>query len=181
MRKFHLFVSSVLIPVALAVPRLAEEQAAVIYSQNSEANGFFLKAREYAAKSDPRTGGKLANAREAIKLFKQAVAKDPLFALAYVEMSRAWLSLGYSDPDGAKNEEILPPGRAALLKALELDPRLPEAHLGLAALYYSVDFDWSRAEQEYKAALELTAGQRAYSCQLRFVPEFDGSVQGGSR
>src|SRR6266550_9118140 len=135
MKKHSLAVSYVVLTAVLICPSLAQKgPSAAVYSQNREANALFLKAREYSGKSDPRTGGKLANAREAIKLFEQAVQKDPRFALAYVELSRAWLSLGYSDPDGATNEEILPPARAAAVKAVELDPKLPEAHLGLASL-----------------------------------------------
>ena len=87
-----------------------DASAGSVYSQNHEANELFLKAREFAKKGDPRVpGGALANAREAIKVYEQAVKKDPQFALAYVEMSRAWLSLGYSDPDGLPNEQIIPP------------------------------------------------------------------------
>ncbi len=134
MKKRSLIVSYVVLTSVFICPSLAQKGPSAVYSQNPEANALFLKAREYSGKSDPRTGGKLANAREAIKLFEQAVQKDPSFALAYVELSRAWLSLGYSDPDGATNEEILPPARAAAVKAVELDPKLPEAHLGLASL-----------------------------------------------
>ena len=169
MKKHSLIVSYVVLTAVVVCPSFAQKGPSAVYSQNPEANALFLKAREYYGKSDPRTGGKLANAREAIKLFEQAVQKDPSFALAYVELSRTWLSLGYSDPDGATNEEILPPARAAALKAVELDPKLPEAHLGLASLSYSVDFDWDRAEREYKLALQLqpdnariNAGYAAY-------------------
>src|SRR3712207_6218433 len=68
--------------------------AAAPFSQSPEANELFLQAREYYGKSDPRTGGRLAHAREAIRLYEQAVKKDPQFALAYLELSRAWLRLG---------------------------------------------------------------------------------------
>lgn len=130
--------------------------AAVLYSQNAEANELFLKARDYYNKSDPRMiGGKLANAREAIKLYEQAVRKDPRFALAFVEMSRAWLRLSYSDPDGLSNKEVLPHAKAALVKALALDKNMGDAHLALAALYYSIEYNWEKAEREYKLALQL--------------------------
>ena len=56
---------------------------AIPYSRNAEANELFLKAREYFNKRDPRTGGALANAREAIRLYEQASQTDPKFALAY--------------------------------------------------------------------------------------------------
>ena len=52
----------------------AQPAAPAVYSQNPEANELFLKAREFYSKSDPRVaGGKLANARAAIKLYEQAV------------------------------------------------------------------------------------------------------------
>jgi hypothetical protein len=88
MKKHSLAVSYVVLTVVLICPSLAQKgPSAAVYSQNPEANALFLKAREYSGKSDPRTGGKLANAREAIKLFEQAVQKDPRFALA-VEVRR---------------------------------------------------------------------------------------------
>jgi tetratricopeptide (TPR) repeat protein len=153
----------------------------IIYSKSPEANELFLKAREFFNKSDPRVaGGKLANAREAIKLYEQAVKKDPKFALAYVELSRAWLSLGYSDPDGASNAEILPPARAALVKALALNNKLTEAHLTLAALYYNTDFDWKKAELEYKLALKLAqnnaTAHRNYAAYLGSMGRFEEAL-----
>jgi hypothetical protein len=77
-------------------------------TRNIKANELFLKAREYFNKRDPRTGGALAIAREAIALYEQAVKADPQFALAFVELSRAWMTLGFSNPDGMTNKELLP-------------------------------------------------------------------------
>ena len=156
-------------------------EAPAIYSKDAEANALFLKARESFSKSDPRVaGGKLANAREAIKLYELAIEKDPKFALAYVELSRAWLQLGYSDPDGLSNREILPPARAALLKALEIDSKLVDAHRALAGLYYSADYDWPSAEREYKLALDLApsnpAGHVAYAGYLSSMGRFDEAL-----
>ena len=158
-----------------------QSEPAAVYSQDPEANALFLRAREYYNKSDPRVaGGKLANAREAIKLYEQAVQKDPKFALAYVELSRAWLQLGYSDPDGLSNKEILPPARTALLKALELDSSLVDAHRGLAGLYYSAEYDWEKAEREYKLVLQLApsnpAGHIAYAGFLNSMGRFEEAL-----
>jgi tetratricopeptide (TPR) repeat protein len=127
--------------------------AAVVYSQNAEANELFLKARDYYNKSNPRTGGTLANAREAIKLYEAAVKRDPKFALAYVGLSRAWMRLGYSVPGGMTNKELLPHAKSAALKALELDKNLLDAHLVLAGIYFNIEFDWEKAEREYKLAV----------------------------
>jgi tetratricopeptide (TPR) repeat protein len=152
-----------------------------VYSKNPEANELFLKARELYGRSDPRiAGGKLANAREAIKLYQQAVKIDPKFALAYVELSRAWLQLGYSDPDGLSNNEIFPPAKAALLKALALDKNLAEAHRVLAALYYNVEYNWESAEREYKFVLQLapksSAAHLGYANYLNSMGRFDEAI-----
>ena len=152
-----------------------------VYSQNQEANELFLKARELAKKGDPRVpGGELVHAREAIKVYEEAVAKDPHFALAYVDMSRAWLSLGYSDPDGLSSDQIIPPAKAALLKALALDPNLPETHVALAALYYNLEYDWEKAAAEYKRALALrpdnAAAHMSYAAYLGSMGRFDEAV-----
>ncbi len=63
-----------------------QSTAAIVYSQSPDANDLFLRAREYLKKSNPRIGGLLANTREAIRLFEQAVEKDPKFA-AYISIS----------------------------------------------------------------------------------------------
>jgi tetratricopeptide (TPR) repeat protein len=158
-----------------------QANAGTVYSQNPEANELFLKAREYLNKSDPRiAGGKLANAREAIKLYEQAVKKDPKFALAFVELSRAWLQLGYSDPDGLSTREILPPAKAALLKALALDNNLADAHRALAGLYYNIEYDWEKAEREYKLVLHLAPNNATahlgYAAYLASMGRFDEAL-----
>ena len=48
--------------------------------------------------------------------------------------------------------------RAAARKSLEIDPRLAEGHVALAAIIEAYDWDWSGAEREYKRALQLSPG-----------------------
>src|SRR5271167_2946810 len=119
----------------------AQGNANIVYSHNDDANALVAQGKVLLAHSDPRVGGSFANAREAIKLFEQAVSKDPTLAIAYVDMARAWLRLGYSNPGGAPNSEILPPTKAALAKAVALDPNLPDGHLMLAAVAYNIDYE----------------------------------------
>ena len=156
------------------------QKQAVVYSQNPEANKLFLKARDYFHKSDPRTGGTLANAREAITLYEQAVKKDPNFALAFVELSRAWVGLGYSDPDGMTNKELLPHAKAAALKAVALDQKMSDAHLALAGVYYSVEYDWENAEREIKLAIQLAPNSadahERYAAYLGSMGRFDEAL-----
>jgi tetratricopeptide (TPR) repeat protein len=135
--------------------------ATMVYSQNPGANNLFLRAREYLTKGDPRIGGPLADTREAIRLFEQALEKDPKFALAYVEISRAWMQLAYSVPGGVTNTEALPHAKAAALKAVALDENLPAAHLALASVHFDFEHDWRKAEREHELVLRLSPNDAA--------------------
>jgi len=88
----------------------------------------------------------------AIGLFQQALTHDPNDALAYSGLADAYYSLSteYRAP-----LEVMPKAKAAAAKAIQLDDALAEAHasLGYVALFF--DWDWDRAEHEFRRALEL--------------------------
>jgi len=118
-------------------------------TQNQEAYDLFLRAR---ALGD--TVG-FASRREIIdrvvSLYEQAVAKDPGFTLAYVELTRWHGTLywfGHLDPTPARRARA----KAALDAALRLDPDLPETRLALGNYSYFCENDWARALAEYSAA-----------------------------
>jgi len=90
----------------------------------------------------------------AIADFKQAIKKDPGYALAYAGLADAYIELGNPQWGGDSPKETLADARAAATKALELDSSLAEAHFSLAqTLEY--DWDWPGAEKEYRQALRL--------------------------
>jgi tetratricopeptide (TPR) repeat protein len=94
--------------------------------------------------------------REAIESFQQATARAPRLAGAYAGLADAYNMLaqfGYIAPgDGMEK------ARAAARKSLEIDPRLAEGHVALAAIIEAYDWDWPGAEREYKRALQLSPG-----------------------
>ena len=45
--------------------------------------------------------------------------------------------------------------RAAMEKALELDPDLAEAHAAAGQIAWALDWDWAKAERELTRAIEL--------------------------
>jgi hypothetical protein len=51
--------------------------------------------------------------------------------------------------------EFIPKARAAALRALDLDEQLAEAHTSLALIVQNHDWDWPKAEQEYRRAIQL--------------------------
>ncbi|MDQ6655918.1 MAG: winged helix-turn-helix domain-containing protein, partial [Verrucomicrobiota bacterium] len=91
--------------------------------------------------------------QQAIDHFNRAIEMDPRYAQAYVGLADAFLFLGGDNVPGQK--ELLSKGRAALVKALELDETLAEAHasLGLQAMLF--EWDWRTAEKELRRAIQL--------------------------
>ena len=113
---------------------------------NPEAYELYLKGRFFWNK---RTG---ADLRKSIEYFNQAVAKDPNYALAYAGLADSYLLL--SPYGGASPEESIPPARAAVKKALELDDSLAEAHAS-SGLLAQFDLDFPRSITELERAIQL--------------------------
>jgi TolB-like protein/DNA-binding winged helix-turn-helix (wHTH) protein/Tfp pilus assembly protein PilF len=91
--------------------------------------------------------------RLAIKAFEEAIAKNPNYARAYVGLADSYaLISGY---DLAPKNETIPQARAAVEKALALDDSLAEAHASKALIAQNYDWDWQRAETEYRKAIDL--------------------------
>jgi serine/threonine-protein kinase len=117
------------------------------HTQNVRAYSLFLKGR-YAM--NQRTQAALA---DAILYFKQAIAEDPRYALAYTGLSDAYaLELDYRS---VPVHEGLDLAKRYALKAIELDPGLAEPHASLAWRHFIYDWDWDAAEREFRASITL--------------------------
>ena len=122
-----------------------EKRISKHYTENSEAYQLYLRGRYYF---DQRTGESM---RRAIDLFQEAINKDPNYALAYAGLANAYVSSDTAAPPRAN----VPKAKAAAMKALELDKTLGDAHAALALVEWFYDWDWSSAEREFKAAIEI--------------------------
>jgi len=94
--------------------------------------------------------GKL-NERESQKAeeyFRLAIQRDPDYAPPYVGLWETWVA-GPMRP-----ADWLPRAKPMLLKALQIDESLAEAHRGLACVLRS-EWDWKGAEREYLRAIQL--------------------------
>jgi len=114
---------------------------------NPEAYELYLKGRFFWNK---RTGVDL---RKSIDYFDQAVAKDPSYALAYAGLADAYVLL--SGFGAASPKDSLPEAKAAAEKGLDLDGTLGEAHASLAQALLAYDFNFARANREFRRAIEL--------------------------
>jgi tetratricopeptide (TPR) repeat protein len=89
----------------------------------------------------------------AIELFEAAIRADTTYAVAYTGLADSYESLrGRGFRTAA---ETLEKQRAAIQRALELDPQLSEAHNSLANLLFNQDWDWEAAGRAFERAVEL--------------------------
>ncbi len=132
-------------------------------SVNSDAYEAYLMGRSSVRKSFLK-----AEIERALGYFEKAIELDPKFAPAYAEKGWAYGQLGMYSYLSAK--EAFPKQKEAAQRALELDPLLAEgyAELGYATSVY--DWDWARAEEHFKRALELNPNSpRAHFYYAHFL------------
>src|SRR5437773_686720 len=113
---------------------------------NPEAYELYLKGRFFWNK---RTGDDL---RKSIDYLKQAIAKDPGYALAYAALADSYGLLRFYG--GASPAESVVPAEAAAKKALELDDSLAEAHASLG-LIATEELEVNRGVNELERAIQL--------------------------
>ena len=90
-----------------------------------------------------------ADAKRALEHYKKAVALDPDSAIAHASVALAWQNIaGSTGIDEA---------RAAALRAMTLDPELPESHAAMAGVHYRV-YDWEEGHRESRRAMALSPG-----------------------
>jgi TolB-like protein/Flp pilus assembly protein TadD len=117
---------------------------------NPEAHELYLKARHFWNKRTEQ------NVRKALAYFHQAIDNDPTYAQGYAGLADSYNILGYYN--ALSPSEAYPKGKAAALKALELDDSLAEPHATLGVVKRDFEWDWPGAETEFQRAMELNPG-----------------------
>jgi TolB-like protein/Flp pilus assembly protein TadD len=117
-------------------------------TQNLDAYTAYLKGRQLA---DVET---MVALHAAIEQFESAVELDPGFALAYVGLSDAWLTLAANFIGGISDDESNARAEPPLVRALSLNPNLGQAHATLGFLRQRQG-DFAAAEQSYLRAIQL--------------------------
>jgi len=96
---------------------------------------------------------------KSVDCFLQAVARAPGYAMAYAGLAEAYTTQAYLRAfDRNKSVEK---ARAAVTRALELEPDLAEAHTALGLVRFYFEWDWEGADAEFRRALELNPGSQA--------------------
>lgn len=115
---------------------------------------------------------------EAVRLLEEVTQKAPGFAKGWVGFAEAnefaW------ELDKARDPERIKTANAALQRAIQLDPKLPEAWNLAASLRFYRDFDLTSAEAACRRAIELnprdTLAQRRYLDLLRIQGRVDEAL-----
>ena len=132
----------------LRLTRAEKKQLTKRHTQNVEAYRLYLKGRHHWNRWTEEGFYK------AVEHFQQAVESDPSYALAYAGLADCYVLLGWNSYLPPK--EAFSKGKAAAKAALQLDPDLAEAHTPLAALLWLDDWEWDKAQTEFKRSLELS-------------------------
>jgi TolB-like protein/Tfp pilus assembly protein PilF len=142
-------------------------------TENGEAYQLYLKGRFFWNKRTAK------DFNTALTYFQQAIDKDPAFALAYAGLADTYVLLsGFA---AASPAESLPKAKAAAGKALELDNSLGEAHTSLGQAVSAYDFDFEKANQEFRRGIELcpnyATGHQWYAeSNLAALGRFDEAI-----
>ncbi|HET8670970.1 MAG TPA: protein kinase, partial [Candidatus Saccharimonadales bacterium] len=144
------------------------------YTDNTDAYELYLRGRYFA-------GGKITEEglKKSIQYYQQAIEKDPNYALAYVGLAQSYMRLGhvwgFLPP-----RETFPKAKAAVMKAMEIDETLADAHTALADYHLSYEWDWSGAERESRRAIELdpndASAHSGYGSYLQAVGRLDEAI-----
>lgn len=116
-------------------------------TSNLEAYQLYLKGRALLYKRG-------LGVPRALECFKQAVALDEKYALAWAGLADSYTTLGYNG--FAHPAATMPKGIEAARRAVALDPSLAEGHNALAMACLMGTWDKVEAEREFVLALELS-------------------------
>jgi serine/threonine-protein kinase len=97
--------------------------------------------------------------RKAVDFFERAIARDPAYALAHSGVADAYSVIGFYTFVPPK--EAFARARRATETALGLDDDLAAAHVSMALVHFWFEWDFEKAEREFRRALELDANSVA--------------------
>ena len=126
--------------------KVAAGAPAPVHVPNALAHDFFMKGRYDLQKVTPES------IMQAESDFQRAIDNDPRYGAAYVGLASAKYDQSIARGSSTQTQPELKDVEKLLLKALEFEPDLPQAHSILAVLAMQYDLDWGRAERELELA-----------------------------
>lgn len=142
------------------------------YTDDSEAYQLYLQGRYHWNKRNET--GLLA----AIHFFEQSIEKDQYYALAWAGLADTYSLMG--EYTNISRRTLFAKQIAAVNRALEIDPQLPEAHISLGISLMLNKWDWINSEKEFKLGIQLNpnyaTGRHWYAEWLMYQNRFDEAL-----
>ncbi|MEP6818896.1 MAG: protein kinase [bacterium] len=142
------------------------------HTENGEAYEAYLKGRYHWNKRTEE------GFKQATKFFREAIDKDPNYALAYAGLADCYTL--ESDYGFRSTSEGYGLAKDWATLALKYDNNLAEAHTSLASTKAVTDWDWQGAENEYLKAIELNPNYATahhwYAAQLLLQGRLDSAL-----
>ena len=113
-----------------------------------------------------------ASLEAAVQQFELAISLDPANAGAYAGLANSIRFLGIWHWDPSRTDWV-DKVRASATRALELDPNLAEAHVGMTAALFR-EQDYAGMEREFRLALSLDPSHSFAHCHLGHLLAFLG-------
>lgn len=117
------------------------------YTDNTEAYQLYLQGRFFWNKRNEQ------GLNAAVRYFKQALEKDPEYALAWAGLADTYSLMG--EYTNVSRRLLYPMQMEAINMALKFDPDLAEAHISLAISLMLNDWNWKEAEKEFLKGIQL--------------------------
>ena len=146
------------------------ENAKLARTETSDPEAFrlYLKGRGFLC-------GNQQEMDKSVDCFQQAVARAPDYAMAYAGLAEAYTTQAYLR--AVDRTRFVEKARAAVTRALELDPDLAEAHTAQGLVRFYFEWNWAGADAAFRRAIELNPGSQAaneeYGAFLMALGRFD--------
>jgi len=133
---------------------------------------YYLRGRSYYQTNKPE------DLDFAARMYSKALNLDPKFGLAHTGLSdvHAFQYMAYYDRCAARIEQA----KQEAEKALQIDPRLPEAHRSLGRYYMNIG-DLDNAEKSFLKAVEISPKYAIGYRTLAWLNEAKGDLDGTMR
>lgn len=142
------------------------------HAEHKESRELYLQGRYHWKVATPDS------IRNSAACFTRAVDCDANYAAAWAALGQSLLvssMFGFIAPQETGDRM-----RESALKAVALNPQLPEAHVALGSVLSILDWNWDAGEQELEKAIQLDrhdpTGHLAYGVQLACRGRFESAV-----
>jgi serine/threonine protein kinase/Flp pilus assembly protein TadD len=141
-------------------------------TENLEAYDLYVKGRFFWEKRGE-------GLKKAVEYFNRAIEKDPKYAAPYAGIADSYHLLAFYGFLPA--HKAMPTAKEYAQKAIEIDDTIAEAHCALGFIHQYYDWDFTKAELEFKRAMAFnpvyTPAHYWYSTTLIGTGRLDGAVR----